>query len=576
MTLSILPLLVSTFAAAPPAAEVNLLAGLPSHTFAALHIPNPKALIARRETSRWVAFATDAQWDPLLRNLLSSFGEEASPEEFSAWRERVLGSLADSTGMVAFVAGSPKDDGPDLTLGLLVEGGEESARLLRRFVGDDATPTPLAGGQEVLLSQSGRAELYYESNGLILLLSTPKMEGSLSIAEACLSSLAKGDSSSLFDLPGVAELRPGAPSFEFVADSSPFFEAIRAEQPDMDPFQERTVDAFATVRWMYSSMEIGVGEVADWNVYAPYATESMLGSALAFFGEADTSLLAHAPIEAISATVGAFDVNGFSKWVLEQVEEASEDLHAQALAGLSGIQAATGVDLMASLIGNITGQFLGFSSAPEVDPGDASQMLMGMSDPQTLVVFVDDGDPYLDLIDSLIGLTGMDSEITSETLALPGDRAAEMDLYRFQADEEISVDLAVGVGDGRVMLSSDPKARVAYFDLLGGKTSAKSVLDDPDRKQALAAASGALITIQPTLGFADLIEGLSGYLTTMAGLGFIPDQDPELNLEEESLAEDISYATKGVADLIRQYFSGTMTSELKVGNGLIHMQTAAR
>ena len=52
MTLSILPLLVSTFAAALPAAEVNLLAGLPSDTFAALHIPDPKALIARRETSR--------------------------------------------------------------------------------------------------------------------------------------------------------------------------------------------------------------------------------------------------------------------------------------------------------------------------------------------------------------------------------------------------------------------------------------------------------------------------------------------------------------------------------------------
>ena len=591
MNLFLVPLLVSTLSpaaiagppaglsAGPPAgptADVNLLAALPSDAFAVLHVPNPRALMASRETNRWVAFATDAEWDSLLAGMLtaldlSSEDSEAAPEEVSAWRERVLGSFADSTGMVAFASGVLSENGPDPTIGLMVKGGEESSRLLRRFIGTDAKPTQLPNGAEVLLSDAGRAELYYEANGLILLLSTPNVEDSLAVAEECLNSMTAGDTQSAFDLPGVAARRPAAPTVEFVIDTRSFFDQLLKDASDLEPMQQRAIESMATIRWVYSAFELGTGEEADWNLYMPYGEDSLVGSALSFFGEADTSLLAHAPMSSLSATVGAFDLGGFSAWVLEEVKNASEELHGQAVAGLSGIQSAIGVDLMTDVLGNMTGQFLGFSSAPGPTQSGMVSMI-GMTDPQTLVALVEDTDPLLDMVESLLNVTGMGDSVTSETRAIGSD-GGEIEIYK--TTEDLGLDVAIGVGEGRIMISADPETRPAYFDLVEGKESAKSVLDDPKRKKAVAAAAGAVVTIQPTVGFADLIDGMGEWFDLFVGGDFIPDQDPELNPNRE---EPVSMAVAAgrVADLVRQYFSGTMTAEARIGDGLVHLRTIAR
>lgn len=576
MNLSFLPLLVSTFTPgplpAPAPAEVNLLAALPAETFAVLHVPNPKAITASRETSRWVAFAMDAEWDSLLTGLVKSVDVDAAPEELSAWRERILGSLADSSGLVGFASGALKKDGPNPTIGLMVQGGEESSRLLRRFIGTDARSASLPNGAEVLLSELGRAELYYESNGLILLLSSATVEESMSVAEECLNSLTAANATSLFHLPGIAKHRPDEPTMEFAVDTSPFIQAIREAEPDMEPFQRRAVDSLASVRWVYSSFELGLGEEADWNFYAPYDEDSMIGSALKFFGEADKSLFANAPIESVSATVGAFDINGFATWVLGEIEDTSEEVHAQAVAGLSGIQTAIGVDLMTDIVGNMSGQFLGFKSAPNAAAGGGMVSMVGLADPTTLVALMEDTEPFLDMVESLLNISGMGDSVTSESRAMGSD-GGEIELYR--TTEDVGIDLVVGVGEGRVFLSSDPATRAAYFDLTNGTGSSKSVLDDPKRKKAVAAASGALLTVQPTAGIADVVEGFGEWADMLMG-DFIPDQDPELNPNRTQPETSITVATSRLADLIRRYFSGTMTGEVRVGNGLMHMRTAAR
>jgi hypothetical protein len=581
MNLSFLPLVLPTLFASPaaslpavtsPLGEVSLLAALPSDAFAVLHVPSPKALLASRETSRWVGFAMDAEWDSVLTEVVDSMDVDAGPGELSAWRERLLGSLADSSGVVGFACGEIAEDAPEPTIGLIVRGGEESSRLLRRFIGDDAARRPLPNGAEVLVSEAGRAELYYESNGLILVLSSPTIDESLVLAEECLNSMAAADEASLFDLPGIGNYRAANPAMEFVVDTTPFMEAIRDSEPDMDPFEQRAFESFASFRWVYSSFELGIGEEADWNLYAPYDKDSFIGSGLSFFGQADKSLFDHAPIESLSASVGAFDIKGFAAWVLGEIENKSEEDHANAMAGLSGIQSAMGVDLMDDIIGNMTGQFLGFSSAPDVNAATGMLSLVGMANTTTFAASLEETEPFLELVESLLSISGMGESVTSETRAVGSD-GGEIELY--QTAEEVGFDVLLGVGAGRLFFSTDPKTRASYFDLTGGKDSAKSIMDDPRRKAAVSGAEGAIITIQPTAGFADVVESTGELLELFMG-EFIPDQDPELNPNGAEPDTSISTAAGKVADLIRRYFSGTMTGEVQIGDGLIHLRTIAR
>ncbi|MGK0480746.1 MAG: hypothetical protein ACJAQ3_000711 [Planctomycetota bacterium] len=553
----------------PAANESSLLAALPSGTIAALHVPNPRALIASRETNRWVGFATDPQWDRFIGQSLAAIGDNVAAAEVRAWRENVLGSMSDSTSMVLFLAGDPSDNATPPTVGLIARGGDESAKLLRRFIGTDAKKVTLAGGEEVLLSASGRAELYYEANGLILVLSTPTVDESRAIAEECFASLMDGELPALFAQPGVAERRRPEAAFELAVDMDLIWNAAKRTQTNSSAFEKRLFESASSMGWLYGSGELGLGEETDWNFYAPYAAKSILGEALGFFGEADRSLLGTAPADAVSATVGAFDISGFAQWALGITQEVSEEAHAQALAGLSAAKAAVGIDLMKEIITPMTGQFFGFSSAPSAKDADSLMALAGVGT-STLVALTQNTDPLLDLVESLVEMSGMGQGITSETMAL-GTDDREMELYR--SDETTGIPITLGVGDGRVLVSMDAGGSNAYLDLLLGKEGAMALLDVEDLKQAAKNASGAIITIQPTVAFANVLDGAAEMMDAFSAATWLPEWAPN---EEEEAPPSMVDAMGGVSALAREYFSGTTTTEIKIGRGLIHLHTYSK
>ncbi|QDV05360.1 hypothetical protein Poly30_08570 [Planctomycetes bacterium Poly30] len=564
--------------------EAGLLAALPAEASLVIHLPNPKALMASRETNRWVGFATDAEWGRLLGPVLAAVGDDVTESEVAEWRERVLGALEDSTDLVGFATGL---DDQEASLGLIVRGGEKTAALLRLFIGGDARVETIDGGHEVLLSAAGRAELYYEFEGLIMVLSTPTVEGSKAVASGCLASLAEGELPPLFLHKGIAERRRPGAAFEFALDLSDLTATEEtgfdengklpigggSSADGMDKLMDELKTAASSVQWVYGTGELGLGETANWNLYAPFDSTSLIGKALGFFGEADKSLLAAAPAGSISATVGAFDINGFTRWALDTTRKFSEDAYEQAMGGLSAAKSAVGVDLLEDIVGPMRGQFLGFSTAPSTEQGGSLLALTNVGS-TTFIALTEETDPLLDLFDSLLEMSGMGDTITNEQFAVAGG-TEEMELWR--SDASTGLPVTIGVGNGRLLISSDAAGSQAYLARMKGEEGVAALLDDKDLAGAVAGASGAIITIQPTVAMADALEGLGAMMDSMNPEVWLPDQDMEDGGdEEEAVLMTMTETMRNVASLARQYFSGTTTSEFVIGDGIVELRTRSK
>ena len=76
--LTLLPLVAP--AAPAPAPSDALLSVVPADALVCIHAPNPKALIASRDTNAWMAFALDARWESVIDDLTPlTTGPKRSP-----------------------------------------------------------------------------------------------------------------------------------------------------------------------------------------------------------------------------------------------------------------------------------------------------------------------------------------------------------------------------------------------------------------------------------------------------------------------------------------------------------------
>ena len=605
-------------AAPAPLADAGLLAALPADAVGAFHVLNPKALMASRETNRWVGFCTDPAWESAMVWFSSRVFElELSEAELEEWYSRFLAAMEDSTGMVGFLSG-PVDPDTDPEGGLIVRGGETTAALLRHLMGENMRAETLEGGGTVLVSDEESGEepdeesgeegvsLYYEKDGLIMVLFAATVDDSKALANSCLASLASGAVPKVFGQSGVAERRSANAAIEFALDLSTVFEGLLSEtvesesdegevlgigggspDPGMDELKNRLLESATSVEWMYGSGELGVGEEAEWNVYLPYDPKSLVGEALGFFGEADKSLLSAAPAGSLSATVASFDISGFSQWALALTESLSKDAHAQAMGALGAAEAAVGVNVLEDIVEPMKGQFFSFSSTVNADDADS---LMALTDigATTWVALTEDTDSLLDLFETVIDMSGMGDAITAEEVSL-GDGAEEMEVWR--SDSSTGLPLTVGVGHGRLMISTSESGSRSYLERLKDAEKNGGMLDDAALAKAVERTSGSFITIQPTAAFADALEGMGEMLSAMAPELWLDDEDAEWAEGDEELEEifedefeaaiademaSMNEIIKDLAALGRQYFSGTTTSEVRIKGGLVHIHMQSK
>lgn len=559
----LVPLALGGAPTGPPAAAADLLSTIPDGAIAAFHAPSPKALIASRDTSDWVQFMLDARWELVIDDLSSFMDEDEVAEEIKSARRLLIDAFADTTGAVGFIEWDAKSD--DLTLCLVAQAGPECSTLLRRFIGQDAAPGTLGDGKPILVGEAGRAELYYEAEGMVILVSASSIDASKAVAEGCIARLGNAAASGPFAMPGVAKER-GPAAFEFAVNLASLWDMAAADVEGEGEFGEALARSARTIEWVYGSMGFGDGEAAEWRFAAPYGTGTLIGEAISFFGEADTSILSTVPAGALQATVLSFDVGGFADWALAQIAKESDESLAQAKGAIDGASQALGINIWDDVVHNLKEQFLYYSTGE-------SMVFDGVEVPgafaMTAVSYVKDSDVMIDIADSILQLAGIASDLDSGERTLPGEgEGGEVELWI--NSKSTGTKMALGVGAGRVALSSSPTDLGKYFDLASGVQGAGRMLDNKALSSSTKALRGAMISIQSTAMMADSARQMvDAYADMMEDLAtMFGGQNTKLT--------SMRTAADRLASMIEQYFEGATTSQIQVEGGMIRMTMRCR
>ena len=218
---------------------------------------------------------------------------------------------------------------------------------------------------------------------------------------------------------------------------------------------------------------------------------------------------------------------------------------------------------MEDVLGNLKGDFLSFSS-PRTDVTTTLAPLA--MEPLTLVVGVEDADPLIDIVDSLMDLTGLGARATSSTAPV-ADSDEEIELWR--VDTGVGLEVIVGAGAGRFAVSTDAVGFDGYLTRTEGDGSTGSFLDGPAIAAAAGRARGALVSVQSMDAAADSL--LSSMRTIESALQALPGGDDAT----EGVREVIE-AMDRIALLMKQYIQGVVLSELRIEDDRIRYRTTTR
>ncbi len=563
-SISLLPLLLPTLlapATTSPAVTParDLLAAVPASAILAVNVPNPKALIASRETNDLIAFAMDPEWQAITNLLLAEFEEEELAAEIETWRKTVISALSDATGLVLFVDPGFGDNGP--TLGIIAEGGPDTTAFLRGLLPSDAALS-IDNGTMTTVMTADQTEVFHSSNGLAMVISSSSKESAVRVSAACLTGIDGPAPRGPFAVPAIAaERRPAA--VEIAVNLSLLWAELERTDSPAEGIERQIADAVSTVDWMYGSVSFGKDEESDWEFVVPYGTETLLGGLLGFFGQADSELLATIPAGASSGMVLAFDVAGFTDWALELVRSTSPETHEMMMSGLSAITEMVGIDIMGDVVHNMTGQFLTFTSTATVS--SEGSVLAGMQ-ATTVVISVKDAEPFVDMVDGLLEMGGFGSAVESSTVPIEGDDDG-VELWR--VDPGLGTELIIAAGAGRIALSIDSEGFEKYLARASADEGVTSFLSDPAMAKAAESLSGAVVSIQSMAAGADAFQASMRNVESM--LSSFPSPDGEA----APLGQMMEAADRLVV-LVRQYFEGTITSELQIADGRIRYRSRTR
>lgn len=566
--LTLLPLVAP--AAPAPTPSDALLSVVPADALVCVHAPNPKALIASRDTNAWMAFALDARWESVIDDLTPLMADdraEAIAAQVKTMRRTLIEAAEDCTGAVVFV--DVESAGAAPRVGLVAAAGPRFTQVLRRTVGENADEIQLAEGITALVDDSRRAELFLERGGYAMAFSAESTEAARAMAMSSLERLESPEPAGPLALPPVAARRRAC-ALEVAVNLNPVWSQwLRAEGP-FEGMEARAAQAVSSLEWMYGAATLGDGEDAGWEFVVPYGQETLIGDFLGFFGAADASLLRDVPASATTATVVSLDIGGMVDWILGMVEGNDQTAFLRIMGGIDAASGVIGFDILDDVVRNFTGDFVMFNEPTGLRfedftmPGDAP----------TFIARVEDSETMLDVVDTVMELSGMGSLTVSSDRALPSGDEVEL----WTATEKAPMGMGMGVGAGRLIfsMSGDGTGVGNYLDLVANAEGSRSFLSNDAVRTASESASGAAFTVQPTAAAATVIEQMSRMWAKMLDdlAEAFSDLEPEGNSAagaEVPESRRILAAADRIAAMIRQAFNGTTTTELHVDGGTIRM-----
>ncbi|MGB0332495.1 MAG: hypothetical protein ACPGPE_11840, partial [Planctomycetota bacterium] len=562
-----LPLLLANGAPAPAASD--LMAAIPEEAVVALHVPNPRAIIAARETNDLVAFMLDPEWESIAALLMEEEGTEEAEMlgELKAFRDRAIEAMSDSSGLAVYVTTVP-ETGVEGAMGFVAQGGPKVAAMIEEmFVGESAATEQLAAGvvARVTAPAGGRKALAFATNGDLIV--GVESSAGIDAARALVRQSLTGGSQrpgGPFGVPDLAKER-GDCAMEVAVNLQPILDVARAEGFS-SPMEERMFDMmFSQMTWAYGSMSLGTGETSDLEFVVPYGAESALARLFANFNAADLSSFRSIPAEAHTAQVVNVDLAGIFDWAMKLVKAEDEMAYEQVMAGIGSVTEMSGIDLIEDVLGNLSGQMLGFSTVRQPAGSGAPTMMdmmmaSSLGGDMTYAFEVEDSEVLLEALEFMVDMSGMGEMLLSGT-ATGGGESGEFETWSL--DPEIG-SLKLALGAGHMLISTNPQVLDRYLATFGTELG-ESFASSQKVAAILPTLSGAGISIQKTPELLDsistLMDGFEAMFSEALDLDGFADAE-EMNASLDGTFQLMSIAADRVVELGRRYFEGTTSADM--------------
>ncbi len=577
-----LPLLLSAGGSPQPATS-DLLAAIPEDALIAVHVPDPRAIIAARETNAMVGFMLDPEWESIAALFMGEDeGSVRMLDELKGLRQQAIEAMSDAAGLVAFATAAP-ETGEDMTIGVVAQGGPKVAAMIEEmFVGESASTLQLSPSliARVTPAAEGRmARAFATTGNLVVGIESESGEAAArELAAKCLSGGAERPGGP-FGVPGVAVERREC-AVEMAVNLGPIWDSARAEGFN-SPIEEQMFEMMVGgTNWMYGYASLGSGEKIDSAVVLPYLEESDLAGLFANFGSADLSTFRSVPANAHTASAMSLDLEGIFDWAMDLVKADSEEGYEQVMGMIGGVTEMSGIDLIEDILGNMTGQFLTFSAVKsEDDAASTEPSLMDLAmagnlagDDVTMIAFVEDTEVLLEAIEFALDMSGMGEMV--ESGSMEGGETGSFETWTLDPDMGMG-SMKIALGAGRLIFSSNPAQLSDYVAGIGTER-ASSFGADKKVAAALTQLSGAAVNVQKT---GKVLESMASSLKMMGSMfGEITLADPGSDIDNSinAMFARMALASDRVVELGRRYFEGTTSGDMVMEAGKMRFRTSSR
>ncbi|MDG1050097.1 MAG: hypothetical protein P8M11_15130 [Planctomycetota bacterium] len=575
-----LPLLLSAGGSPQPATS-DLLAAIPEDALIAVHVPDPRAIIAARETNAMVGFMLDPEWESIAALFMGESEESVGMlDELKGLRQQAIEAMSDAAGLVAFATTAP-ETGEDMTVGVIAQGGPKVAAMIEEmFVGASASTLQLSPSliARVTPAAKGRmARVFATTGNLVVGIESESGEAAArELAARCLSGGAERPGGP-FGVPGVAVERREC-AVEMAVNLGPIWDSARAEGFN-SPMEEQMFEMMVGgTDWMYGYASLGSGENTDSAFVLPYREESDLAGLFANFGSADLSSFRSVPANAHAASAMSLDLEGIFDWAMDLVKADSEVGYEQVMGMIGGITEMSGIDLIEDVLGNMTGQFLAFS-AVKADAASTEPNLLDLAmagnlagDDVTMIAFVEDTEVLLEAIEFALDMSGMGEMV--ESGSMEGGEAYSFESWALDPDMGMG-SMKIALGAGRLIFSTNSAQLSDYVAGIGAERTS-SFGADKKVAAALTQLSGAAVNIQKT---GKVLESMASSLKMMGSMfSEMTFADPSSDIDNSvnAMLARMALASDRVVELGRRYFEGTTSGDMVMEQGKMRFRTSSR
>ncbi|MEL6713070.1 MAG: hypothetical protein AAFP86_04815 [Planctomycetota bacterium] len=462
-------------ALSPLAPAQDLAAALPPEAVVALHMPSPRATLQLRGKNDLVSFALDARTLAAMRELFGGLGSLADGDGNGS-NEEAARALVDDTvdflgacdSLVAYFEAPEGSPGAGPPVGVLAaRGGDALEGPLVRLVGSDVAAVSERGEIQLRVGEAGPFEAYARRGEVHVLATAPTVDAAVAHVDRFFTFLGSGEASGPFGLEGVRQERSRSsttPALEFAVDLDQLWRRVD-DVESMGALERWFFDGARSVQWAYGETSFGAGHAAETRVVAPYDEDSAVGGVLGFLRPVDLGALRVAPADAITAGALSVDLDGLARWLVEAVGARDETAGRQLSAGIATVRETTGIDLVDGLLAPLSDTMAYWESLPDpIEAENAEAFALGGPLSRYGMAFqLTDAEPYLDLMDTLEGLAGQATEVTTGSAPIPGTDG-EIELW--EADAGI-FELTAGVAEDALLL--------VFGDMRAARTSARNL-----------------------------------------------------------------------------------------------------